>query len=345
MVRIPRQMRPPASAVGPERSLEREDANPADDLAARQADLRYRQSALALLDQARAEDSGPDVWNRARTGLIALRAKAAEALSPGARQRFEQLSQPHHAGFEAELSVRSAATQRRSELDLSWQRQDQALAEFGRLAAIDPDLARLSLAAALTEQRNRNAAVGLAPEAQRREDRALLSRAHRQAVQALTAENPAAAARLLEGSGPVLPASERDGLAQAVKAEQDRREARNAIGDLTRSQPELALSEGGLVEAALATAGEDPARQAAFRAAALGAHRKAAMAREVAEDQAWAAATVHLAGGETWTDLPGPVWSALSPRQRAAIQDLSGPPLAGTDPGASNELAGPAARR
>ncbi|NBU28741.1 MAG: hypothetical protein EBS42_11190 [Caulobacteraceae bacterium] len=36
---------------------------------------------------------------------------------------------------------------------------------------------------------------------------------------------------------------------------------------------------------------------------------------------------------KTWTDLPGPVWSALSPRQQAAIQDLSGPPPRRDRPG------------
>jgi len=331
MVRIPRQGGGPFGERRPENPLTQDQPDPVDDLAARQADLHYRRSALILLDQAEAEDSGPETWNRLGAGLTALRNQAAEALAPGARLRFEQLSQPRQAGFEAELAARAAEARRQSDLALSRQRQDQALAEFGRLAPIDPNLARLSLAAGLAEQERRNMAAGLDPDRRRAEGRALLARAHHQAVAALTTEDPAAAARLLDQTGPVIPATERERLALRIQGEKDRCDARSMVEDLAQSHPDLVLTSNGLNDLALEAAGSDTGRRAAFQAAALGARYRAILTREAEEDRAWAAAAAHQAKGETWTDLPGPVWAALSPRQQAAIQARSDRPFAGSD--------------
>ena len=332
MVRIPRQMSRSARAGGPGLPVEAQGPDPADELAARQADLQFRQSATSLLDKVGSEDAGPGSWNRAMADLTGLHARTAEALPTGARLRFDHLSHPAMSGFRTEVEARSGVARRRSEAALSLQRQDQALAEFQRLVPLDPDLARLSLASALSEQDGRGLAAGLGPEARRAEGRALLSRVHHQAVLGLTALDPDRAATMLQAAGPLLPDTVRDALAKGIQAEQVRRDARDSLADLARADPALLQRQEALTRQALEAAGSDPARQSAFRAAAASAHRRARTELEATEDQTWAAAAQHLARGAGWTDLPGDLWAALSRRQQTAFQAWSDRPYAPSDP-------------
>jgi hypothetical protein len=312
--------------------VETQGPDPADEFAARQADLLFRQSATSLLDKVGSEDAGPGSWNRAMADLAGLRVRTAEALSAGARLRFDHLSQPAMAGFTAEGAARSGAALSRSAAALSLQRQDHALAEFQRLIPLDPERARLSLASALAEQDGRGAAAGLGPEARRAEGRALLSRAHHQSVLGLTALDPDQAATMLQATGPLLPDTVREALATGIQAEQVRRDARDRLADLGRADPALLQRPEALTRLALQAAGSDPARQSAFRAAAASAHRQARTALESTEDQTWAAAAEHLARGAGWTDLPGDLWAALTSRQQAAFQAWSERPYAPSDP-------------
>jgi hypothetical protein len=339
MVRIPRQIMGPAKAeddVSPTPPLA---VRAEEERAARQADLAWRQAALALFDRADADGSAEGAWSRVQDDLTSLRTEAAGSLTPGARRRFDQLSQPGAAGFQALLARGARAARDRSEIALSRARQSQALAEFQRLVPLDPDLARGALALALTEQDGRNAAAGLGPDLRRAEGRTLLWQAHHAAVLDLTTRDPDQAERWLETAAPLLPESGRDALALGIAAERDRRDARDQVAALARGEPALLQSPEALTRRALDRAGSRPGRQAAFRAAALSAIGQARSALETAEDQAWEAAAAHLARGEGWTDLPGTVWSALTARQKVAFQARSEQPHAASDPAVLTRLA------
>ncbi len=260
---------------------------------------------------------------------------AGEGLEPAALAAFDLLTGPREAGFAAVAAGRAAAEQQTIARQLSEDREALGVDEYVVLADLAPDQARAALGSAIGELTGRLAEMGAGAEAIDAGRRGLLNAAVSRRIRQVTAIDPDRAATLIQIEGGVLDSAAQAGLRGEVEAEQTRRAAHTAVQRLVAEHTAPEDDLDGLLAGAEALAGSSPGRQEAFRGAAIGAWRAARLRREASEDAAWAAAEPYLDPARVpdgWTAMPGDVWTALSPRQQAAVRGRFEAPWRGSDP-------------
>lgn len=324
---------------------------------AKAADVAFRQGAREALEAMERGGPGREAaaasLEQAAAAVRTARERAGQGLTGEALDRFEALSAPREAGLLTEAAARTRRQEQEAAAALSRVRQAMGVEDFLRLAEVDEDQARIALASAGGELAERLAAEGADAAASTAARREFVSRVQAERVGRRIDEDPDAGEALLQRGGDLLTEDMRGALGRRLAAERLRREAGEAARTLleariaARGEDAAADDLDGLTADAEALAegggqGSDLLRREAYRAAITGAWRTARQARETREGAAWAgavAAMTELAGqgggAAAWTDLPGTVWSALSPRQQAALKARMATPHADSEPAAT----------
>ncbi len=290
----------------------RAGANQENHLLGQAEEVRWRRQQL------QADEGALDV-----EAVSQSRRQAADALPQGARLVFDALTGPREAGFAAAASARASARVREASQALSLERQALGLDEYQALAEVAPEQALAALGSASGELAARLGESGANPEEIQRAQRELLSQAHARRISSVLADDPDHAAALLSQHADLLGRQDFASLEQEITSEQARTGARAGIADLAARTPDLLASPDAFIAEAEQMAGDDPARREAYRDAAAGRLRLATAARAEAEASRWSAVEpfIDLANGAgSWTDIPGAVWTGLSPAQRAAVK-------------------------
>ncbi|RZL85645.1 MAG: hypothetical protein EOP66_00840, partial [Sphingomonas sp.] len=260
---------------------------------------------------------------------------AGQDLPPAARATFDRLTGPREAGYAAAAASRAAADLQAMSHRLSEDREALGLDEYVLLADSAPDQARAALGSAIGELTSRLGAMGASEEAVEAGRRGLLGNAVGRRIRQALVTDPERALVLLEREGSVLDPTAQTHLRMEVEAEQTRLDAQNSVQRLATEHEGLEDDLEGLLVKAETLAGPSPDRIAAYRGAAVGAWRGARLRREAIEDAAWGAVEPYLdpqTNPESWTAMPGEVWTALSARQRAALRGHFETPWKGSDP-------------
>lgn len=324
---------------------------------AKAADVAFRQGAREALEAMERGGPGREAaaasLEQAAAAVRTARERAGQGLTGEALDRFEALSAPREAGLLTEAAARTRRQEQEAAAALSRVRQAMGVEDFLRLAEVDEGQARIALASAGGELAERLAAEGADASASTAARREFVSRVQAERVGRRIDEDPDAGEALLQRGGDLLTEDMRGALGLRLAAERLRREAGEAARTLleariaARGEDAAADDLDGLTADAEALAegggqGSDLLRREAYRAAITGAWRTARQARETREGAAWAgavAAMTELAGqgggAAAWTDLPGTVWSALSPRQQAALKARMATPHADSEPAAT----------
>lgn len=261
---------------------------------------------------------------------VAVR-QAAEGLSPAARTIFERRIAPRQAAWQAQAhaSVMELTQARRETVAV--QREVLGVEEYLRHADVDEDLGRLALASAVAQRGERLTAAGLAADAVRVDQQALLVEAETARVARTAARDPERAEQLLGSVGHLLPEATLAALSERIGAGRDRLEAEREMAKAAETGVGL---EGLLLEAA-ALAGGEPGRAEAFRGAAIGAWAQAQRAREARDDAAWSAVADQLTPDSAvtgWTQLEPETWDSLADWQQQAVRDHFETPWREPDP-------------
>lgn len=262
--------------------------------------------------------------------------EAAARLSPAARAIFEHKMAPRAAAWRAHAEATSEALKSAARESMAVQREVLGVEEYLRHADSDETLGRLALASAVAQRGERLTAAGLAADAVKAGKQALMAEAEALRIRRAVGEDPAKAAGLLAKHGAVLAEEEREALGRDIAAEQTRIEAAQEVAKIAERKTGLAEDLEALAAEAEMAAGEDADRQAAYRSAALGVWRTRTAARDAAEEAGWQAAAEVLdpqSGVRSWTAVPGPVWAALSERQRELVKGWLDDPGRESDPG------------
>ena len=262
--------------------------------------------------------------------------EAAAQLSPAARAIFEQKMAPRAAAWRAHAEATSESLRSAQREAMAVQREVLGVEEYVRHANSDETLGRLALASAVAQRGERLTAAGLAADAVKAGKQALMAEAEALRIRRAVGEDPAKAAGLLARHGAVLGEQEREALGRDIAAEQTRVDAAQAVAKIAERKTGLAEDLEALAAEAETAAGEDPDRRAAYRSAALGLWRAQTAARDAAEEAGWQAAEEVLdpqSGVRSWTAVPGPVWAALSERQRDLVKGWLDDPGRESDPG------------
>ncbi len=318
--------RPGADAPTGGRETSTPLANPgpgADTLAAHEQEIAWRRSWL----EADRTDVDPGM-------VMEARRRMAEGLTGAARTVFDALTEPREGEVAASAMKLDGARNLDRATALSIEREALGVEEFVRFADLDHSHAQAGLSSALAERGRRSLAETGDPDRVASERRALLSEAYSRRIADVLARDPQRADGLLRTQAGVLDEASRERLSAAITEEKARQEARSTVAALAAGQASLADDPQALIEAALQTAGGDPARSRALRGAALGEWMASRARRDAAEDRGWDALAPVLAqtassGG--WTSLDGTLWQSLSDRQREAVRRYTEAPPASSD--------------
>lgn len=254
--------------------------------------------------------------------VMASRQAAREGLGPEAAAWFDGMTEPREAGFLADAAAREAAALRARAFELSEQRQAVGVDEFQLLFDSAPEQANAALGSAVRELGGRLRQSGLDEADVVAAQRMLVSTAHSERIDRALGEDVAHARHLLENTNAVVE-TDRRRLMQDVEAEERRLSVRNEAATQAAGLPDLTDNPEPLYQWARQAAGGDPELDELYAGAAMAEVRGARTLRAAREEQAWTALTPFLEKGDlrSWTDLPAPVWKALSQSQKLRVLD------------------------